>query len=68
MQRYSASSLLAGAVLSAFLAYTVIDLLLRKFSDNITFIDLGVIFILGLITGVAATLSYVFWRKRTNAS
>jgi hypothetical protein len=36
-------------ILSAYLAYTIIDTLLREFSKAVTFIDLGAIFVLGLI-------------------
>jgi hypothetical protein len=53
MQRYSIPVLIILAIFSAFWAYTIIDTLLREFSQDITFIDLGVLYILGLITGLA---------------
>jgi hypothetical protein len=67
MQRYTASTLLVVAMMSAFWAYTIVDSLIREFSKNITFIDLGAIFVLGLISGAAFALSYVFSRKRPKA-
>lgn len=53
MQRYSIPALIILAIFSAFWAYTIIGTLLREFSQDITFIDLGVLYILGLITGLA---------------
>jgi len=49
MRRYSVSVLLILAVMSIFWAYTVIDTLLREFSANVTFIDLGTLVIFGFL-------------------
>jgi len=56
MRRYSVSVLLILAVMSIFWAYTVIDTLLREFSANVTFIDLGTLVIFGFFTGLAVGL------------
>ena len=40
------------AVFAAYWAYEVVDSLIREFSASITYIDLGVVFVLGLITGI----------------
>jgi hypothetical protein len=56
MQRYTIPTLFTLAMLSAFWAYTIIDDLIRIYQKDVTFIDLGVIFILGLICGAALGL------------
>jgi hypothetical protein len=62
MQRYSVPALIILAIFSGFWAYTIIDALLREFSQDITFIDLGVLYILGLITGLALGVALAIWR------
>jgi hypothetical protein len=62
MQRYSMPALIILAIFSAFWAYTIIGTLLREFSQDITFIDLGVLYILGLITGLALGIALAIWR------
>jgi hypothetical protein len=62
MQRYSMPALIILAIFSAFWAYTIIGTLLREFSQDITFIDLGVLYILGLITGLALGVALAIWR------
>jgi hypothetical protein len=62
MISYRTSGLLIVAIMSAYWAYTIIDSLIREFSKNITYIDLGAIFILGLISGVTLGLALVFRR------
>ena len=62
MQRYSMPALIILAIFSAFWAYTIIDTLLREFSQDITFIDLGVLYILGLITGLALGIALAIRR------
>ncbi|MEJ2305145.1 MAG: hypothetical protein P8Y14_26790 [Anaerolineales bacterium] len=62
MQRYSIPALIILAIFSAFWAYTIIDTLLREFSQDITFIDLGVLYILGLITGLALGIALAIRR------
>jgi len=61
------SLLLSAVILSAFWAYEVIDDLIRKFSDNVTYIDLIVIFVLGLIAGITlGTAGVLSWKPRMN--
>ena len=67
MRRYTVSGLLIVAIMSAFWAYTIVDTLLRKFSQEITWVDLGAIFVLGLISGGAFGLAWAFGRKSTTA-
>ena len=63
MQRHTVSGLLILAIMSAFWAYTIVDTLLRKFSKEITWVDLGAIFVLGLISGGALGLAGALGRK-----
>jgi hypothetical protein len=56
MRRYTIPTLFTLAMLSAFWAYTIIDDLIRVFQKDVTYIDLGVIFVLGLICGAALGL------------
>ena len=60
MRRYTVSGLLIVAVMSLYWAYTIIDTLIRKFSKEITWVDLGAIFVLGLISGGAFALAWAF--------
>jgi len=57
MRRYTVSGLLLVATMSAFWAYTIVDTLIRRFSKEITWVDLGAIFVLGLISGGAFGLA-----------
>jgi hypothetical protein len=66
MQRYTVSFLLIGAVMSAFWGYTIIHTLIRKFSKDITYVDLGAIFVLGLISGLFLGLALMFRRKQSD--
>jgi len=47
------SALLIVFVGSIFKAYAIADSLIREFSANVTYIDLGALFVLGLISGFA---------------
>ena len=67
MRRYTVSGLLIVAIMSLYWAYTIVDALLRKFSKEITWVDLGAIFVLGLISGGAFGLAWTFSRKSTAA-
>jgi len=67
MRRYTVSSLLILAIMSVFWAYTIVDTLLREFSKEITWVDLGSIFVLGLIAGGAFSLAWGFGRKSPQA-
>jgi len=67
MKRYQTSGLIIVAIMAAFWAYTIIDSLIREFSKELTYIDLGSIFVLGLISGVALVLAFTFRRKQSDA-
>lgn len=53
------------SLMSAFWAYTMIDSLIREFSKDVTYIDLGSIFVLGLISGIALGVAFAFRRKQS---
>lgn len=65
MKRYQQPALLAMAVTATFLAITIIDVLIREFSHGVTYVDLGAIYVLGLITGAALGLSVALRGART---
>ena len=46
------------AVMAAFWAYSIADTLIREFMMDVTYIDLGAVFVLGLIAGVALGLAF----------
>jgi len=58
MKRYSVSALATLAIFAAFWAYTIADTLIRKFAKDVTYIDLGALFILGLISGLSLGLIF----------
>lgn len=62
MRRYRISGLLIVAIMAAFWAYTIIDSLIREFSADVTYIDLGAVYVLGLISGIALGLTFAFRR------
>jgi len=64
MKRYQTPILLTVAIMAAFWAYTIMSALIREFGKDITAIDLGAIFILGLISGVALGLSFALGRRQ----
>ncbi len=57
------SSLLIVSVLSVLIALLVANNLVEKYSNSITYIDLGALFILGLIAGL--TVGIVFGNNMT---
>jgi regulator of RNase E activity RraA len=65
MQRSFVGALLAAAIGAAFWAYTVIDTLMRDFHESVSIIDLGVLYVLGLISGIALGLVIMVRRKKT---
>ena len=67
MKRYRISGLLIVAIMAAFWAYMIVDSLIREFSKDVTYIDLGSIFVLGLISGAALGLAFAFRRERADA-
>ena len=67
MRHYTVSGLPIVALMSIFWAYTIVDTLISKFSKEITWVDLGAIFVLGLISGGAFGLAWAFSRKALEA-
>jgi hypothetical protein len=67
MRRYTVSSLLIVAIMSVFWAYTIMDTLIRQFSKDITWVDLGAILVLGLIAGGAFGLAWALGQKSPEA-
>lgn len=57
MQRYSVAILVMLAILSAFWAYTTMATLIQDFGMDVSWIDLGSIFDLGLISGIGLGLA-----------
>jgi hypothetical protein len=63
MRREVTSALLILFVVATFLAYSAADSLIREFSGQVTYIDLGVLFILGLIAGAALGEAFPLRRR-----
>lgn len=68
MRQPSVSILVMGAIFSAFWAYTIVHSLIREFSKDVTYIDLGAIFVLGMIAGIFVGLAFALSRKQSHAS
>jgi hypothetical protein len=68
MQRELISIYLISFVGATFWAYSIADSLIREFSGNVTYIDLGALFILGLISGFALGQTFVLYRKKGSDS
>ncbi|HUF38613.1 MAG TPA: hypothetical protein VMN57_08820 [Anaerolineales bacterium] len=68
MKRYQITGLLIVAVLAALRAYSIIDDLIRVLLVDVTYFDLGSIFLLGLVSGLTAGLAIGIWRKRGKGS
>jgi hypothetical protein len=64
MQRQLMSALLIVFVGATFWAYAIADSLIREFSGRATYVDLGALFVLGLIAGVALGQVLVLRRRR----
>jgi hypothetical protein len=62
MQRTLISSWLIVFVGATFWAYSTASPLIREFSANVTYIDLGALFILGLISGFALGRIFATYR------
>jgi hypothetical protein len=67
MKRYQITGLFVLAMMAAFWAYTIMDSLMREFSEEITTVDLGAIFVLGLISGVALGVAFTLGRRSSAA-
>jgi hypothetical protein len=59
MQRYTIPGLAIVAIFSIFWAYTIADTLIRDMHKDVTYIDLGTVFILGLIAGLSFAFAIV---------
>lgn len=62
------SLFIVAAVGTAFWAYTSIELLRRDYQKDLTVLDLGVLFVLGLVTGIAVGAIIGLQRKPHNAT
>lgn len=65
MQRYTTSGLIFVAIIATFWAYEIVDTLLREFAQDITYIDLGVLYILGLIAGLTLGAALALRRRQS---
>ncbi len=63
MKRYYVPALVSLSVFVVFWAYLIGNTLIRELGKDVTFIDLGALFVLGLISGIALGL-VVALRKR----
>lgn len=68
MKRFQTPGLALVAAMAAFWAYSVIDTLIRQFSGTVNYVDLVVIFVLGLISGISLGLAFALRRDRSMAS
>jgi hypothetical protein len=68
MQRQWISGLLIVFAGATFWAYTIADSLIREFRGNVTYIDLGALFVLGLISGFALGQIFVLYRSKGSHS
>jgi hypothetical protein len=66
MQRTLISSWLIVFAGATFWAYSTASSLIREFSANVTYIDLGALFILGLISGFALGQIFVSYKLGTS--
>ncbi len=56
MKRHSDPALVTVAIFAAFWAYGIADTLVRELAKGVTFIDLGVLYLLGFISGFSLGL------------
>ena len=56
MKPYSVTALVTLAIFAAYWAYTIGDTLIHEFDIALTFIDVGALFALGFISGIALGL------------
>jgi hypothetical protein len=71
MQKNSATALSSAMVIvafgEAFWAYTIIDTLIRDFHKDVSIIDLGALYVLGLISGITLGFVVVMRLKKSPA-
>jgi hypothetical protein len=65
MKSYIFAELIILAIMSSFCAYTIVDKLIRDLGTNDTIIDLGVLYLLGLMSGLAIGFIFVFRKKES---
>ncbi len=58
MKSYSFPALVTAAIFAAFWAYTIAETLIRELTKDVTFVDLGALFILGFISGLSVGLIF----------
>ena len=63
MRRPLTYGLTAVFVTATFLAYASADSLIREFFGRVTYVDLGVLFVLRLITGFSLGLAFAWSRQ-----
>jgi hypothetical protein len=63
MSRNMTYLLLILPIFCLFWAYTIADGLLNEFSGSLTWIDLGVLFILGFVAGIGVGIALLVPRK-----
>jgi hypothetical protein len=63
MRRVAASLLLVLSIMSTFWAYAIASTLVRDLGKDITYVDLGAVFILGLIAGFGLGLAWAVQRR-----
>jgi len=64
MKRLQVTILLIAAIIAAAWAYSIMNSLIQVLLVDVTYFDLGSIFFLGLISGLAAGLAIGIWRRR----
>ena len=67
MRRELVSIWFSTFVFAAFWAYSIASSLIRQFAANVTYIDLGTLFVLGLIAGFALGQMVSYRRKAASA-
>jgi hypothetical protein len=67
MKNIHTSVILMVAIMAAFFAYMTIDILIREYATRITAIDLMVLFVLGLISGMAVGVALALNRNQITA-
>lgn len=64
MKRLQISSLLVASIVAAGWAYRIMYSLIQVLLVDVTYVDLGSIFFLGLLSGVTAGMAIGVWRRR----
>jgi hypothetical protein len=67
MNRNQTAALLLVAILCGYWAYQLIASIVHDFPSQISYFDLGAIFLLGLFSGVLLGFGFGFTRKKPDA-